>query len=215
MDALVNELEAALRAAEQDEDASHDIFHARRVRQYALEIAEKEGAGDPVVLTAAAYLHDLINLPKNHPQREMASTFSAEAAGPILTRAGLSDEQIKAAQHAIEAHSFSAGIEPQTLEAKIIQDADRLEALGAIGIARTFYIAAKLGGGLFDGGDPFGEHRRLDDKTFAVDHFPIKLLRLSQTMCTNAGREVAEERTRFMVDFLKQLGRETGFDYKA
>ncbi|HDO7482899.1 TPA: HD domain-containing protein, partial [Escherichia coli] len=73
-------------------------------------------------------------------------------------------EKIEAVCHAIAAHSFSAQIAPLTTEAKIVQDADRLEALGAIGLARVFAVSGALGLALFDGEDPFAQHRPLDDK---------------------------------------------------
>ncbi|SDQ97000.1 HD domain-containing protein [Pseudovibrio sp. Tun.PSC04-5.I4] len=210
-----SKLETALLEHDNSEDASHDLFHARRVKLAALEISKRRNEGDHEVLIAAAYLHDLVNVPKNSPDRAKASTLSAQAAEPILRNLTVSDEQITSIQHAIEAHSFSAGIEPKTIEAQILQDADRLESVGAIGIARTFYIASSMNSGLFDGGDLFGENRDLNDKTYAVDHFALKLLQLHKTMCTKEGREVAKERTDYMIGFLKQLAAETGFDYPA
>ena len=146
-----------------------------------------------------------MNVPKDSDQRDQASRLSAEAAGPILKELGFSDEEIKAVQHMIEAHSFSAGIKPETLDAEILQDADRLEALGALGIARTFYTAGKMNSSLFHGDDPFGESRALDDRNYAVDHFKVKLLGLAETMKTDAGREVAHERKAFMERFLEEL----------
>lgn len=204
-DALIAVLETALQTHGKGSDASHDIHHARRVRQNALAIAELEGEGNRVVLTAAAYLHDLVNLPKNAPNRDQASRLSAVAAAPILVKAEFSDGDIKAIQHAIEAHSFSANIVPVTIEARILQDADRLEALGALGIARTFHVAGDLGGGLFDGEDPFAQGRELDDRTFAVDHFATKLLGLADTMQTASGRSIAKDRTGFLLQFLNTL----------
>jgi uncharacterized protein len=120
----------------------------------------------------------------------------------------LDEPTVRAACHAIVAHSFSAGIEPETLEAKIFQDADRLEALGAIGIARTFFTAGRLGSQMFDGDDPFAAARPLDDRRFAVDHFAAKLLRLPSTMRTRGGRALAEERATILRDFLTALGAE-------
>ncbi len=206
-------LEAALKAHDQSEDASHDLYHARRVKLAALDIAQRRGEGDEQVLVAAAYLHDLVNVPKNSPDRSKASKLSAEAAEPILKELGVSAQKIEQIKHAIEAHSFSAEIPPQTIEAKILQDADRLESLGAIGIARTFYIAKIMNSHLFHGGDLFASERELNDKSFGVDHFALKLLKLHKTMQTKEGRDVARERTDYMIGFLKQLAAETGFTY--
>jgi len=210
---LESKLESVLRDHIDGEDGSHDIHHARRVKLNAEEIAKREGAGDMRQLVAAAYLHDLVNVPKDSPQRDQASRLSAEAARPILLELGFEEDEIGEIQHAITAHSFSANVPPETLEAKILQDADRLEALGALGIARTFYIAGKLSSQLFDGEDPFAEHRELDDARFAVDHFQTKLLGLADTMQTESGREVAKERRAFIVRFMEELGGEIGARY--
>ncbi len=202
---LCERLEAVLSAHDDGSDGSHDVHHSRRVLRMAMRIARAEGGADAVTLACAAYLHDLVNLPKNHPDRSRASAMSADAARPILRDLGIDEARIEAACHAIETHSFSAGKKPQTLEARILQDADRIEALGAIGIARAFYIAGMLGSGLFDGGDPLAEHRPLDDKKFALDHFEVKLWSLATTMQTDAGRRLAQERTQYMRDFVAQL----------
>lgn len=209
---LCDKLEIELNSQQGDHDASHDVYHARRVMQNALAIAEKEAINSTPVLIAAAYLHDLVNVPKNSAHRDQASRLSAEAAKPILEKLDFSDEDIQTIQHCIEAHSFSAGIETRTTEARIIQDADRLESLGALGIARTFYIAGKLDSELFDGADPFGEKRSLDDKRYAIDHFKLKLLTLSDTMKTKAGKAMAEKRTASMRVFLDALANEVGVE---
>lgn len=205
---LIAALEAAFLAHDDESDASHDINHARRVRRSALDIAAGEGGGDERVIIAAAYLHDWINLPKNHPDRARASTLAAEAARPILASLGFDDASVEATCHAIAAHSFSAGIAPETLEAKALQDADRLEALGAIGLARTFAIAGQLGTRLFDGEDPFATARPLDDRRYCVDHFAVKLLRLPETMQTAAGRKLADRRAAVLRRFLAELAEE-------
>ena len=201
-------LETILAAHDFGDDGSHDIHHLRRVRNLALQIAAIEGAGDPLVLTAAAYLHDIVNLPKDHRERHLASQFASEAAGPMLHKAGLDADRIAQAQHAILTHSYSAGFRPETIEAKIIQDADRQEAIGAIGIARAFYVAGRMGSALFDPEDPLAERRALDDKRFALDHFAVKLFALPDLMQTRGGRALAEERVTFMRSFVDQLLRE-------
>ncbi|MGI9240713.1 MAG: HD domain-containing protein [Verrucomicrobiales bacterium] len=207
---LETRLEAALQQHDDGSDASHDVHHSRRVLANAREISGREGAGDIRLLTAAAYLHDLVNLPKDSPQRAKASQLSAEAAEPILRELGFDEQEIAATKHIISAHSFSAQIPPQTEEAKILQDADRMEALGALGIARTFYVAGKLGSGLFDGDDPFATDRSPDDKRFALDHFRLKLLGLADTMQTGAGRLLAAERTVSIRRYLDDLSAEIG-----
>ncbi|MCO4847311.1 MAG: HD domain-containing protein [Yoonia sp.] len=186
-------------------DTAHDVAHTDRVWANAQVICAGEMPCDMTVLLAACYFHDLVTLPKNSPDRAVASAMSADAAKPVLLELGLTDDQIANACHAITAHSFSANIPPTTAEAKILQDADRIEALGAIGIARCFATTGVLGGGLFHGLDPFGTDRELDDKAYAVDHFKLKLLRLPDTMQTASGRALATTRADVLRSFLDQL----------
>lgn len=192
-----------------EQDASHDLHHARRVRRMALRIAEADSPGaDRTVLLAAAYLHDLVNPPVESPDRPRASRLSAEAARPILAGLGMAAARIDAVAHAIEAHSFSAGIPPLTDEARILQDADRLEALGAIGLARSFWIAGQLGSALFDPDDLEARDRPLDDKRFALDHLPRKLYRIAETLHMPTARRIGAERVAFLRGFVAQLAAE-------
>ena len=191
-------------------DAAHEIGHFERVSSWALRLAEIEGA-DPVVVWAAAWLHDMVHVPKNSPDRSRASTFSAEEASRFLEKEGWSVVPIESIAHAIVAHSFSAGIEPTTVEAAVVQDADRLEALGAIGLARCLMLGGQMGSTLFHPVDPWGERRPLADDRIAVDHFFAKLLALPRTMRTEAGRIEAQRRVQLLRTFLSELARETGF----
>ena len=192
-----------------EKDGCHDIGHVRRVWKNCVDIAADEPeATDMLVLLAAAYLHDLVNPPKNSPDRQLASTHSAEAACGLLREWDFPAEKLASVEHAIRAHSFSAQIRPETQEARILQDADRLDALGAIGIARTFYTAGTMQSSMFDADDPFGHGRPLNDKNFAVDHFNIKLLRLAGSMTTATGKRLAEQRTTTMHRFLHTLSEE-------
>lgn len=109
---------------------------------------------------------------------------------------------------AIESHSYSANLETRSNAARIAQDADRLEALGALGIARVFYVAGQINSRLFDPEDPWAIDRELDDTRYAIDHFYVKLLNMGKTMQTRAGRLRAEELTLKMRDYLKQFKRE-------
>jgi uncharacterized protein len=113
--------------------------------------------------------------------------------------------------HAIEAHSFSARVEPRSIEAKVVQDADRLEALGAIGLARTLMLGGFSRKPLYDREDPFCESREPDDRRIVIDHCYAKLLRLAGTMQTAAGRREAEVRTAIIQRFLDELRRELHF----
>ncbi|MCF6234164.1 MAG: HD domain-containing protein [Rhodobacteraceae bacterium] len=203
-------LRAKLREAAQGQmsaDPAHDLAHLDRVWGVTQAIAQREG-GDLRVLLGAAYLHDLVNLPKDAPDRHKASALSADAAVPILRLLGYEADEIDGTCHAITAHSFSGGVEPQSRESMILRDADRLDALGAIGIARTFVVAGALGRPLYDPDDPFAKSRPLDDQRWSLDHWQVKLLHLSHGMLTETGREIAQNRSRVMRDFLWQLARE-------
>ncbi|MDO6727169.1 HD domain-containing protein [Cognatishimia sp. 1_MG-2023] len=193
---------------EMAQDPAHDILHLDRVWAQARRIAKDEGIKDRRVLLAAAYLHDLVNLPKDSPNRKQASTLSAEKAEPILAKLGYSDDEIKAAQHAIKAHSYSADIPPETREAEILRDADRLDALGAVGIARTFMVAGTMDRPLADPIDPFAANRRLDDQLWSIDHWHLKLLQLPNEMNTRKGRKIARKRAKLMLAYLVQLSKE-------
>lgn len=203
---LETRLEAAAAAAMTGSDGSHDIAHLRRVRANARAIAGAEAdAGDPAVLAAACWLHDLVAVEKNDPRRAQASQLSAEAAAMLLRSWGWDDARITAVGHAVAAHSFSAGIPPETPEARILRDADRLDAIGAIGVARTFYVAGRLGVALHDLDDPAAAGRPPDDRRFAIDHFRTKLLGLADGMLTDAGRRIAAGRAAVLHDFLDRF----------
>lgn len=192
-----------------NDDAAHDISHFRRVWATARRLAQGTEADRLVILTAC-YFHDIVSFAKNHPQRHLSSRRAAEKTQAILREhfPDFPTQAYPAVAHAIEAHSFSAGIPAQSLEAKIVQDADRLEALGAIGLARVFAVAGALNVALFDSEDPFADHRELDDKRYALDHFQCKLLRLPQTMQTEKGRELAEHNARYLVAFMAKIAAE-------
>ncbi|MEO5613423.1 MAG: HD domain-containing protein [Cypionkella sp.] len=190
-------------------DGAHDLGHLRRVWARAKLIAMDEPC-DLQILLAACMFHDLVNLPKSHPERARASTLSAEAACHFLRLDGFPAAKLSAVGHAIAAHSFSAAITPMTAEARVLQDADRLEALGAIGIARMFHVSGAMGGGLFDAEDPMALNRPRDDRAFALDHIETKLLKLVDTMQTAPGRAMAIERSDWMLSFRTRLLFEIG-----
>jgi uncharacterized protein len=206
--ALAAQLLTALDA--EGDDGSHDRSHLMRVARSATEIAGGEPRCDRAVLTAAVILHDCVAVEKNSPQRSQASQLAAVRALAILAGMGWSTARIEQAAHAIEAHSFSAGIAPKTLEAQIVQDADRLDAIGAIGIARCFYVAGRMGARLYDPADPTAVGRELDDRVFALDHFGAKLFQVAGNFQTKSGQALAEARTRIVRDFFGALLNEIG-----
>lgn len=191
------------------DDGAHDIGHVGRVFANAMHIHASEG-GDGELLAAAVLLHDCVSVEKNSPLRAQASRLAADKAREILAGIGWDKVRIDACAHAITAHSFSANITPETLEAKILQDADRLDAIGMIGIARLFYIGGRMGSLLYDPSDPRAENRALDDKRFALDHFPAKLFTLAEGFRTEAGRAMAAERNRRLHLFRDMMLEEIG-----
>lgn len=197
-------------AAEMAFDPAHDLAHLDRVWRNAQEIAASEPTSNPRFVLGAAYLHDLVNMPKDSPKRAQASQMSAKKSGPILEEIGFNAFEITDTQHAILAHSFSAGVTPETVEARILRDADRLDALGAVGIARSFMVAGGLARALSHPDDPFATDRALDDRQWSLDHWPLKLLRLPADMLTETGRKMAERRAAVMLRFLEELGAEFG-----
>lgn len=190
-------------------DGSHDVSHLHRVWSNVCAIRDKEG-GDHQVLLAATLLHDCVSVEKNSPFRSSASRLAAAKATELLAAMGWDEERTQAVAHAIESHSYSADITPTSLEAKILQDADRLDALGMVGVARLFYVSGRMGSHLYDPADPQAQQRDLDDKRFAVDHFTTKIFTLAQGFQTATGRHMAQVRharaERFLREFMEEIG---------
>ncbi len=186
-------------------DPAHDFSHSIRVLANALKIASREG-GDLEVLGAAAFLHDIANLPKNHPDTRMSSERSAKKAREMLEGMGFAAEKLDLVEDAVLCHSFSRGLTPKTREGRIFQDADRLDAIGAIGVVRTFTVGGATGRALYSADDPFLVGGRApDDQGNTVDHFYLKLLKLGDRMQTETGRRLARARTERMRRFLADL----------
>ncbi|NAW81031.1 HD domain-containing protein [Vibrio sp. V43_P6S15P86] len=185
-------------------DAAHDISHVQRVVNTAKKLAVEEGADLSIVLPAA-YLHDCFTYPKDHPNRKQSSIIAAKKAVAFLESIDYPQQYHDAIAHAIEAHSFSANIRPNTLEAKVVQDADRLDALGAIGVTRCIQVSTEFDAQLYDDKDIFARQRELDDKQFTLDHFQTKLFKIAETMNTESARREAQKRKAFMQTYLEQL----------
>lgn len=185
-------------------DPSHDFLHIRRVVANAVKFAVEEGADLNVVLPAA-WFHDFVNVPKDDPRRKEASRLSADAAVEYLASINYPAQHFNAIGHAIAAHSFSANIPCETIEAKVVQDADRLDGLGAIGVARCFSTSTLLRRPYYDENDVLAENRAPDDRLFAIDHFFVKLFKTAETLQTKAARAEGARRVAFMKEFLKQL----------
>ena len=166
----------------------HDAAHSKRVFHNATLIADTEPACDRFIVALAALLHDV-------DDHKLFHTENNENARTFMAQHHLDESRTEFICEVINGISFSKnrGVRPKTLEGKIVQDADRLDAMGAIGIARTFAFG--------------GERKRpLDD---SVQHFHDKLLRLKDEMNTEEGKRIAKARHEFMEQFLEELSKET------
>ncbi len=185
-------------------DPSHDFLHIRRVVAAAVKFAVEEGA-DLNIVVPAAYFHDFVNVPKNDPRRSQASRLSADAAAEYLQSVDYPAQYFDGIKHAIATHSFSANIPCETIEANVVQDADRLDGLGAIGIARCFSTSTIMGRPYYSEDDMLAETRAPDDKLFAIDHFFVKLFKTAETLQTKSARTEGARRVSFMKEYLQQL----------
>ncbi len=185
-------------------DAAHDLGHILRVAKLAERIAAEEGAQADVCL-AAALLHDLVYRPKNHPESPLTARLAAELVPQWCRETPGLETHAEAVAAAVASHSWSGGGIPAGLEAAVVQDADRLEALGAIGIARVFATGASFGAGLWHPEDPWAKARDLDDKAWSLDHFERKLLKLADGMRTPTGRRLAGARHAVLLRYLEDL----------
>src|SRR5213593_711918 len=189
-------------------DSAHDFQHIKRVYKNAEVIGRREGA-DMKILLSAALLHDLVVYPKGSAKTSKSADDSADIAEKWLRSYGYPQGKIEKICYCIRTHSYSKRLTPSSLEGKILQDADRLDALGAIGIARTFSVGGSESRLFYNPDDPFWKSgRELNDRDWTLDHFQTKLLKLNRSMHTKTGKEMAQERVKFMELFIKQLQNE-------
>jgi len=189
-------------------DPAHDFQHIMRVYKNAELIGRREGA-DLTILLPAALLHDLVVYPKGSAKTTKSADDSADLAEKWLQRYGYPQDKIDKICYCIRTHSYSKRLVPSTLEGKILQDADRLDALGAIGVARTFSVGGTENRAFYNPTDPFWKSgRELNDREWTLDHFQTKLLKLKKLMHTKTAREIAQERARFMDLFIGQMQKE-------
>ncbi len=189
-------------------DPAHDFYHIMRVYRNAEMIGQYECTNMEILLPAVL-LHDLVVYPKGSAKSSKSSDESADLAENILQSYGYPQDQINQICYCIRAHSYSKRLIPESLEGRILQDADRLDALGAIGIARIFSVSGSENRTFYNANDPFcRSDRDLDDTQWTLDHFQTKLLKLEDSMHTETAKKIAQERTRFMLLFIRQLQKE-------
>lgn len=202
------------------QDGGHDESHLVRVTRHAFMIAYAEPTSDMCnldIILPSCILHDLVNTPKNNLEvRKQSSISSANLAYELMkdkmlprdntsTWTEYTEKVLKGIHHAIHAHSFSANVECTTMEAKIVQDADRLEALGYIGIARLFSVGGSLGRNLFNQTDMIADRRELEEYKYTLDHFYTKLIHIPDQMKTAIGKAKAKVALAQMEKFIEDL----------
>lgn len=196
-------------ARAQNTEPAHDFFHVERVMTNAVTIARAEQA-DEAIVAVAALLHELFTLPKSHPDSSKAGDFCAEHARELLVAEGAPASLVEPACAAIRDHAFSKGVVPDALESRVLQDADRLDALGAIGLARMWATCADMKRPFYSPDDPFCTSRAPDDKSWGLDHVYKKLLVVPERLHLATSRAIAKERVVFIQAFLAQLRSELG-----
>lgn len=210
MESVINKIELELKKQFSEEATGHDWYHIDRVRRVALQIHELEG-GDREIIELAALLHDISDHKFNGGDFELGGDLAME----ILNQHGISEEiQNKVAEIVRNVSFKGSGVEDtmETLEGQIVQDADRIDALGAIGIARTFAYGGSVGSMIYDPNIEPKENQSKEsyvkNRSHTINHFYEKLLLLEERMHTATGKEIAKERTDFMKDYLNQFYRE-------
>ena len=202
LDSLKNEIKLKI-----SNDSAHDFHHIMRVYKNAQKICKNEKTNPKLVL-CAVLLHDIISYPKSDNRSKLSSIKSAEASKKILKKYDFTRDEIQIISEAIREHSFSQNKTPKTIEGKILQDADRLDAIGAIGLARVFAVAGSENRPFYNPGDPFCKKRSPDDQKWTLDHFYKKLLLLETLMNTKSGKSEAKRRTMVLKNFLSELKKE-------
>ena len=184
----------------------HDKSHVERVYNLAVRIAKEENA-DLDVVKAAVLLHDIARAMEDEGKIEDHATEGARMARKVLEEVNFPKEKIDKVIHCIEAHRFKKGVEAESLEAKILQDADRLDIIGAIGVARVFTRGGWGNLPIYDPSIPPKEE--YDGRSLSsVNHIYEKILKVKDTINTNTAKEIAEERHKFVEQFLERLLKE-------
>ena len=193
-------------------DPVHDFSHILRVLALAERVARAEGA-DLEIVRAAVLLHDASGAKPGDEAGARATHHetSADFAGQVLAAEGWPEARIEAVRHCIRAHRFRGTAAPRSLEAQILFDCDKLDVLGAIGVARTVAYAALAGQPLT--GEPSEKFMATGEKEPGEPHTPyheflFKLSRVKDRMVTQTARQIAEERHKYLEDYFERLRRE-------
>jgi uncharacterized protein len=204
---MLQKIQSEVQKIMQGNDPAHDFEHIMRVYSNTKIIAQKEKANKKLVLSSVL-LHDIVVYPKSDKRSKTSSKKSSIKAQKIMQKYGFSNEEINIVSDAINTHSFSKNQSPKTLVGKILQDADRLDALGAIGIARVFATGGSEKRSFYNTIDPFCKRHSPNDQKWTLDHFYKKLLILENRMHTKSAKKEAKRRTRILKKYLELLKKE-------
>lgn len=187
---------------------SHDWEHTERVLNMCLHIASVEG-GDKSIIIPAALLHDIGRHTQDLVKGKVShAVISVEMAEPILKRYGYDSISIDKILHCIETHRYRKGGAPESLEARILFDADKLDAIGAIGIGRAFVFAGENGAAVHIRNLDIGNSESYTKQDTAYREFKVKLEKIKDRIYTTEGKRIAAERHNFMVNFFNRLNKE-------
>lgn len=206
---MITQVENLVKIEMEKDSSGHDWYHVDRVRKMALVLSEKEGIGYSRTIELAALLHDIsddkLNKSKEEGQRRLAH---------ILDCLSIDRKEKDHIVEIIATVGFKGGNgdSPKCMKAKIVQDADRLDAIGALGIARTFAYGGHAGSPIYDPSlpirDKMTEEEYRKNRSSSIHHFYEKLLKIKNLLHTDSARKIAEERHLFMEYFLQEFYKE-------
>ena len=206
---------ARVAAATPPGEVAHDLQHVLRVHSWCVRLAP-EAEADPDLAGAAGLVHDLVRIPKHLASRPLGGALSAQAARGLLPDAGYTPAEVAIVVDAVATHSWSRGLAPRTAEGVVLQDADRLDAIGCIGVLRNAAVAQAMAAAepMVQGHrrafahptDPCSRtDRTMNDAVWALDHWAVKLLTLKDGMHLPSARTEAARRHAWMETALAQL----------
>jgi uncharacterized protein len=209
----IEKLEQQIKEVFSAENSGHDIYHLKRVLNLTLHIQKKEG-GDRLVIATAAFLHDIHRIMQKETGKFCSPKDSLPRVKEILQKTGLPKNNMNKILHCIEFHEEYAfsdnGKTVKDIETLILQDADNLDAMGAIGIARAFAYGGANNVPMWIPDVPFGKQAFDESKKdpSGIHHFYSKLLKLNDNMNTKTAKKMAENRHRILKNFLKEFFKE-------
>ncbi|MCK9393372.1 MAG: HD domain-containing protein [Candidatus Paceibacterota bacterium] len=190
--------------------SDHDFEHTIRVYNLCLHLAKEEKDVDMNVLEAAAMLHDIAREKENNDSSLDHAILGAEMAGLILKDYGFTNAEVKNIRHCISAHRYRNDIKPETIEAKILFDADKLDSTGAIGIARAMAWVGRNNTQIYT--NPEQTRQAVERKSKTTDspqtEFEVKIKKIGEKMFTSSGKKLAQERIAYFKNFLDRFEKE-------